>query len=129
MAREWWESRLSTEEQKTKKLDSAILALWERFRPLNEGRLRAIQSAARAARDGSLNGPTRRTAEDEAHKLAGAAGSYGFPRISEISREIELCLQGDGPLEEESVGRLCALAEELARELQRSRTEKNHNND
>jgi HPt (histidine-containing phosphotransfer) domain-containing protein len=32
---------------------------------------------------------------DICHKLAGSAGSYGFPGISKLAREVERKLQGD----------------------------------
>lgn len=59
------------------------------------------------------------------HRLAGSGGSYGFPEVSEISREAERWLRDEGPLPteinavrlEEMVDRLSATFDAAAREL------------
>ena len=48
------------------------------------------------------------------HRLAGSGGSYGFPGISEISREAETWLKGDPPSTGENPDRLDEIIRRLA---------------
>src|SRR6185369_3663361 len=57
---------------------AAIAAVWERSRDTILARVEVLESAARAALAGTLSEDNRRGAEREAHKLAGAVGSFGF---------------------------------------------------
>ena len=68
---------------------AGIAAVWARFREPTLARIDVIDSAAMALLDGALTNELRLDAQREAHKLAGAAGSFGFPRSSQIARQIE----------------------------------------
>lgn len=68
---------------------AGIAAVWARFREPTLARIDVIDSAAMALLDGALTNEQRLEAQREAHKLAGAAGSFGFPRSSQIARQIE----------------------------------------
>lgn len=70
-------------------LDQKLRELFLKFKPLVDSRLAAIETAIAAAENGSCTEDVRATAEREAHKLAGALGSYGFGRASELARELE----------------------------------------
>ena len=72
--------------------------MWEEARPRIMGRVAVLEAAAAAATDGGLDPTTRREAEGEAHKLAGSLGMFGFPTGTDIAREIETMLEGDGPV-------------------------------
>jgi HPt (histidine-containing phosphotransfer) domain-containing protein len=72
--------------------------VWSRSRPTVERRLGNLERAAEAAATGSLEGETLSAAETDAHKLAGALGTFGFPQASDLAREAELELaRGPGP--------------------------------
>ncbi|MEO7648665.1 MAG: response regulator [Gemmatimonadaceae bacterium] len=76
----------TTREDKT---TSALDAVWERFREPTIKRVDVLEDAVIALLEDRLGTDQRRAAEREAHKLAGSAGTFGFPRSSTIAREIE----------------------------------------
>lgn len=100
-------------------LSSALAALWERFRGTMDERVDAVERASAALRQGGLDAETRRHAEREAHKLAGAVGTFGFAEGSRLAREAEDLLEGDQPLGGEQAGRLAELVAALRAELAR----------
>jgi HPt (histidine-containing phosphotransfer) domain-containing protein len=73
-----------------------ITALWERSVPLINERLGSLDVACEAALLGRLSPMMRRGAADTAHKLAGSLGMFGYPRGTELAREIEHLLESDG---------------------------------
>ena len=73
-----------------------ISALWERSVPLLTDRLNGLDIACEAAVLGRLSPIMRRGAADTAHKLAGSLGMFGYPRGTELAREIEHLLENDG---------------------------------
>ena len=73
-----------------------ISALWERSAPLLTDRLNGLDIACEAAVIGRLSPIMRRGAADTAHKLAGSLGMFGYPRGTELAREIEQLLENDG---------------------------------
>ena len=74
-----------------------IRSIWERNRPVMEDRLRRLEVAAAAAREGELMEELRVEATDLAHKLAGSLGMFGFPQGTEIARKMEVLLNGGKP--------------------------------
>jgi len=81
------------------KLDNEISALWVKYRPLNLERFTALVSVAHALRTGSLTAGSRERGRNEAHKIAGAAASFGFADISALAQELEARLTGDDVLD------------------------------
>lgn len=79
----------ATPASRESRASAGIAAVWARFREPTLGRIDVIDSAAMALLDGALTNEQRLDARREAHKLAGAAGSFGFPRSSQIARQIE----------------------------------------
>jgi HPt (histidine-containing phosphotransfer) domain-containing protein len=73
-----------------------ITALWERSVPLINERLDSLDVACEAALLNRLSPLMRRGAADTAHKLAGSLGMFGYPRGTELAREIEHLLESDG---------------------------------
>ena len=73
-----------------------ISALWERSAPILTDRLHGLDVACEAAVVGRLSPMMRRGAADTAHKLAGSLGMFGYPRGTELAREIEQLLEDDG---------------------------------
>lgn len=76
-----------------------ISALWERSVPLITDRLNALNVACDAASRDRLSPMMRRGAADTAHKLAGSLGMFGYPRGTEVAREIEQLLESDGAVD------------------------------
>jgi HPt (histidine-containing phosphotransfer) domain-containing protein len=76
-----------------------IAALWERSLPLICERLDELDHASEAAVHGTLFPTLRRSAADTAHKLAGSLGMFGYPRGTELARELEHLLDGNGTVD------------------------------
>jgi HPt (histidine-containing phosphotransfer) domain-containing protein len=90
-------------------LDAAIAALWRDARPRALDRVATLESAVAALRDGALGADAAAEATREAHKLAGALGTFGMPAGSRHARAVEQRLAvGAGP------GDAAALADEVA---------------
>jgi hypothetical protein len=87
-------------------LDAAIAALWHDAQPRALGRVVVLEGAVTALRDDALDDDSAAEATREAHKLAGALGTFGMPAGSARAREIERRLTGGvtaadaGPLAE-----------------------------
>lgn len=73
-----------------------ITALWDRSLPIIFERLNTLDHACEAAVLDTLTPVVRRTAADTAHKLAGSLGMFGYPRGTELAREIEHLLEAEG---------------------------------
>src|SRR5262245_43048262 len=69
---------------------NSLRAVWSRSRETVEGRLENLERAAALAVEGRLDAEARLAAEADAHKLAGALGTFGFPQASDLAREAEL---------------------------------------
>lgn len=70
-------------------LQQLVASLWQERRPNVMKRIEVVAGAAAAARSGSLSDDQRELAREEAHKLVGALGSYGFPAASVRARACE----------------------------------------
>ena len=101
-------------------LEAAVSGVWEKFRGPTLERVAAIETAVTALFAGALGPEQRRETEREAHRLAGAVGTFGFARGSEIAREIENLLDGQAKLDDAEVARLRELAASLRVELERT---------
>lgn len=83
----------------------AIRKLWTRHRPEAIQRARAILE---------VTDESRREAERAAHRLAGSAGTFGYPKVSELAKEAETLLQGTARLDQD---RLHYLGRTILQEL------------
>ena len=68
---------------------AAVEAVWARTRDQTITRIATVEAAVTAMLDGSLDEEQRAAAEREAHKLAGSLGMFGFPRGTELARDLE----------------------------------------
>src|SRR4051812_14867095 len=92
-------------------------AIWERSRKDIEARVETIESAAIALLDGSFDAEARAKALRESHKLAGVAGTFGFPQSTALAREAEGILEPSHEITPGDILRLSAIANELRVEL------------
>jgi HPt (histidine-containing phosphotransfer) domain-containing protein len=76
-----------------------ITALWDRSLPIIYDRLSSLDIACEAAVLDELTPVLRHTAADTAHKLAGSLGMFGYPRGTELAREIEHLMELDAPVD------------------------------
>ena len=90
-------------------LDAAIAALWRDAQPRAVERVGVIQAAVAALASGDLDAESAAAAAREAHKLAGALGTFGMPDGTVHARALEHALVA-GPSEQDAP----ALAEEAA---------------
>ena len=70
-----------------------LTRLWERNTPILLDRLRTLDDAAAAAVNGALSESLRDAALAQAHNLAGSLGMFGYPKGTDIAREIERLLE------------------------------------
>ncbi len=89
-------------------MKALLASLWQQNLPALRTRVDALDQAASEAATGALTPETRAQASDFAHKLAGSLGMFGFPRGTEIAREIEQALEIDAAPDAASLLRLCA---------------------
>jgi HPt (histidine-containing phosphotransfer) domain-containing protein len=73
-------------------LQKAIRAVWVKYRSLNRERLQILLDLRQALLTGVLEPQLRDRGVLEAHRLSGAAGSFGYEEISKLCRELELAL-------------------------------------
>jgi HPt (histidine-containing phosphotransfer) domain-containing protein len=86
-----------------------------------------LKLAADALRRGTLDAQLRQKAEQEAHKLAGSLGSFGFPEGSLLANEIEDLFQTQKFISQAKCFYLDKLLMELQRELEKSPVEQTQN--
>lgn len=97
-------------------MQARLDTIWEQSRPAIGARVEAIENAAMALLEGALDDVSRKHARDEAHKLAGVSGTFGFNASTEHAREAEALLGGPS-LSSAEVMRLSTIAVALRREL------------
>jgi HPt (histidine-containing phosphotransfer) domain-containing protein len=87
-------------------LDAAIAALWRDAQPRALERVEVLEAAVAALAADGIDAPLSAAAEREAHKLAGALGTFGMPAGSTHARSIELRLAGGaGPADTPELAR------------------------
>src|SRR3954469_12127300 len=74
-------------------IGAAIRALWAREHAEMLRRLEAIDCALTALARNELAADIRAGGEQAAHKIAGSAGTFGFPEASAHARAIEMALR------------------------------------
>lgn len=89
---------------------AAIRAIWNSNRDEVMGRVAVLEDAVLAMIEARLSPEDRSAAERAAHRLAGAAGTFGFRRASEAARELEGILAGTYPV---PLDRTLAAADEV----------------
>lgn len=88
---------------KTTQAQAAIIRAWEKSKEGMLRRVMVLEEAIEAWRSGSVDEAMRQRAEQEAHKLAGSAGMFGFAKGTDLARQLEQAIQaftgGDAPIE------------------------------
>jgi len=99
---------------------TGVAKVWERVKEKFIGRVATIEQAIALLPQRSLDEQLRSSAEQEAHKLAGSLGMYGFALGSRLARQIENLLQAGVLVTPKRSRQLSELVAALQRELQRS---------
>ncbi len=97
---------------------AAVAGLWTRFKDTILGRVEVVEQAISALLEGDLNGELRRKAEQEAHKLAGSVGSFGFKEASRLAHEVEQSFRTGSNLGQAQALSLSEATAALRRELE-----------
>ncbi|HEY9608178.1 response regulator [Allocoleopsis sp.] len=100
----------------SKELDSVNKVL-ERFRPTFAQRVAGLERTTSELLSGDLSDDLRQTARQDAHKLAGSLGTFGYPEGSKLARQIEHLLMGKNTLGEEEASQFKQLVSALGQEL------------
>ncbi|WP_017303128.1 response regulator [Spirulina subsalsa] len=74
---------------KAEKTRQAVQQAWEQFKPAILKRLMVIEQAIAAWGKNTLSPDLQEDAAQQAHKLVGSLGMYGFPEASLLSRQLE----------------------------------------
>ncbi|MBW4457762.1 MAG: response regulator [Nostoc indistinguendum CM1-VF10] len=106
---------------------TAIAQERENFKAKVGSRIAVLKLASDALRKGTLDAQLRQKAEQEAHKLAGSLGSFGFPKGSLLANEIEDLLQNQKSISQAKCFYLDKLLMELQRELEKTLVEQTQN--
>ncbi|MBD2728363.1 response regulator [Nostoc sp. FACHB-892] len=106
---------------------TAIAQERENFKAKVGSRIAVLKLAADALRKSTLDAQLRQKAEQEAHKLAGSLGSFGFPKGSLLANEIEDLFQNQKFISQAKCFYLDKLLVELQRELEKSPVEQTQN--
>jgi DNA-binding response OmpR family regulator len=97
---------------------AAVAGRWPRFKRTVLGRVEVVEQALSALLEGNLTDELRLKAEQEAHKLAGSVGSFGFKEASRLALEIERSFRTGSILGEAQALSLLQTAAALRRELE-----------
>jgi DNA-binding response OmpR family regulator/HPt (histidine-containing phosphotransfer) domain-containing protein len=99
-----------------------ILMAVAKFREALKGgisdRLEVLEETTKALHNNTLSPQLRQKAEQEAHKLTGTLGSFGFTEASQLAQEIEALLKEDNYCAHNQARRLAKLIEELHRQIE-----------
>ncbi|MBD2534219.1 response regulator [Nostoc flagelliforme FACHB-838] len=106
---------------------TAIAQERENFKAKVGSRIAELKLAADALRKGTLDAQLRQKAEQEAHKLAGSLGSFGFPKGSLLANEIEDLFQTQKFISQAKCFYLDKLLMELQRDLEKTPVEQTQN--
>ncbi|MGB7450180.1 MAG: response regulator [Ornithinimicrobium sp.] len=81
-----------TDSQVSSTTGAAVQRIYERYRAVFDQQYDDINAAVSAVAAGRLDDADLDEARRQAHKLAGAGGTFGLPRVTDAAREIELLL-------------------------------------
>lgn len=98
-----------------------VAKTWHRFKGRVSDQVSILEEATTALRGRSLDPELRQQARQEAHSLAGALGTFGFPEGSRLARQIEGLIQTGATGSEETAQLqqwVTALRQEIERPLE-----------
>jgi diguanylate cyclase (GGDEF)-like protein len=93
--------------------NQAMSGLWNQYQGLMAERIQVLRQAAGELQTGKLGSDLRHSAGRAAHKLAGVLGMFNKETGTQMAREIERILEGDGKLSAAQQRQLLSLIEKL----------------
>jgi diguanylate cyclase (GGDEF)-like protein len=100
-------------------LDSVAVDLWPQFKERIFDQVATLEQEVLALLDGKTDPESLKTAQREAHKLAGSLGSLGFEHGTRLAREIEHTFQAKLVPGQAECLRLCDCVVQLRSELEK----------
>lgn len=97
-----------------------VASVWERRKEKFSNRVAVLEQATITLLKNTLADDLRKAASQEAHKLAGALGMFGFAEGSRLAREIEHIFQAKSHDDQNQALQLFELLVALRRELQQT---------
>jgi DNA-binding response OmpR family regulator len=91
----------------------------EKYQDTFAAQIAVLERAKSKLLKGKLTASMLQNSEQEAHKLAGSLGTFGYPKGSQLARAIELLLMEDKPLGKQEVLQFGQLIDELKAELKK----------
>ncbi len=98
-------------------VDSAIVSLWNKFKPGFIVQVQGLAEVAIALQQGETAPPQLQQAKLDAHKLKGSLGIFGHPHGSTLAVDIEQLLQSPRPFTPQQINHLAERVFQLQREL------------
>lgn len=102
-------------------MDDVLAELWEQHRGPALERVDVIEEAISALLAGRLDAEACGAARAAAHKIRGSAGTYGFPRASELAAELEELFADPDRLAGKHLPDLAGMALSLREQLEAER--------
>lgn len=112
-------SQQKSDPSKQQQTVSAINEVWQRFQPRIHEQLKVIEQTSQALLAQAPDADVQ-AALAEAHTLAGALGTFGLTKGSQLARKIEMLLQSDLVWESEETSHLQKLVRALRQEIDRA---------
>jgi len=107
-----------TDEQLSRsKNQSTIDKVFERFRGVFNQQIAVLTQAKNSLLAGNLTAELQQSAKQEAHKLAGSMGSFGYPQGSKLARAAEHLMMKNESFTEEEITQFSELVTGLQQEL------------
>lgn len=103
----------TTLEKQANQTRAVVAKIWERAKGKILQRIQLLEQVSEALSMGFLSPEKQEEAQQEAHKLAGALGTFGIHRGTEIARQIEGLLEQSLPLNAQELHRLQSLVTAL----------------
>lgn len=103
-------------------LEFKMLAIWEKSKSKYHDRVSIIEDAIQALSHNSLTEDLKEKSLRESHTLAGSLGTFGFPKASEISRQIESALKTEKIWDNNKIELLSKLVHDLRTYLSKEPT-------
>jgi DNA-binding response OmpR family regulator/HPt (histidine-containing phosphotransfer) domain-containing protein len=85
---------------------SNLAAITARFQSSIQQRIGVLEEVTRALQAGGVATSQQALAREEAHRLAGGLGTFGYEEGSTLARQIEYLLKEDPPLEKPTINQL-----------------------
>ncbi|CBN54968.1 MULTISPECIES: response regulator [Kamptonema] len=91
--------------------------IFERFREVFNEQIAILEQAKNSLLAGNIENHLQEAAKNEAHKLAGSMGSFGYQEGSKLARSAEHLLMNNSPLSGENITKFSELVTALQQEI------------